>query len=58
MKRFFSCSHFALLALLFVLAVWVVGCATNDENVAERPWNSPKGWEGGIPSNLYDRERQ
>jgi len=58
MKRFPSCSHLALLALLFVLAFWVVGCATNDENIAERPWNSPKGWEGGIPSNLYDRERQ
>ncbi len=57
MKRFASYSHFALLALLGLMAVWLVGCATNDENMAERPWNSPKGWEGGVPGNLYDRER-
>ena len=48
--------------LLFVvanLAVWCSGCATTDDqkNTSERPWNSPKGWEGGVPSSLYDRQR-
>jgi len=43
-----------LLALVAVLAM--VGCATTDdpENVSARPWNSPKGWETGLPSSLTE----
>ena len=52
-------ARIVLFSLLGLIGLGLAGCATtNDENVAERPWNAPKGWEGGIPSNLYDRERQ
>ena len=39
--------------LLFLLTLVVLGnsgCATNEpENMSARPWNSPKGWENGLP---------
>ena len=40
------------------LGVWLLatGCATGEpDNQSSRPWNSPKGWEGGVPGMLYDR---
>jgi len=31
------------------------GCATADnENLSERPWNSPKTWENGMPSGINE----
>ena len=60
MKRLLSVcvSPLALSAALVGLSLWLTGCATTEqENQAERPWNSPQGWEGGIPPSLYDRER-
>jgi hypothetical protein len=43
---------------LLVLALTVLalgGCATTDsENRSERPWNSPKGWENGLPSSMTE----
>jgi len=40
-----------LLLLLFGgMLVGVSGCATNEpENDSVRPWNTPQGWEGGLP---------
>jgi hypothetical protein len=38
--------------LLGLVAAGLVGCAStdaDDDNRAERPWNRPQGWEGGIP---------
>jgi len=38
--------------LLGLMAAGGVGCASTDsqdDNRAERPWNRPQGWEGGIP---------
>lgn len=33
-----------------------VGCNTPEpDNQSSRPWNAPKGWEGGVPGMLYDR---
>lgn len=60
MKRLYfpPAARLLLLVLLCLLGSWLVGCATNEDNIAERPWNAPKGWEGGVPSDLYDRERQ
>jgi hypothetical protein len=42
--------------LLASTAVGVVGCATSEEsdNVSARPWNSPKGWENGLPSTITE----
>lgn len=52
-------SPLALAVLLAGACLWVVGCShTEHENRAERPWNTPQGWEGGIPPSLYDRERR
>ncbi len=42
---------------LVLLALGMAGCATTDadmNNHAERPWNSPKGWENGIPAGLTE----
>jgi hypothetical protein len=39
-----------LLLLLGSVLVGVSGCETNEpENASVRPWNTPQGWEGGIP---------
>lgn len=34
----------------------VSGCSTVEpDNQSSRPWNSPKGWEGGVPGFNNDR---
>jgi hypothetical protein len=45
-----------LLALvLFGAALLFTGCATTEpENLSERPWNSPRGWESGLPSSMNE----
>jgi hypothetical protein len=44
------------LLLLFATAALVTGCATTDdaENRSERPWNAPKSWENGLPSEMFE----
>jgi len=49
--------HYVLLLLLVLTALAVAGCATPSENVSERPWNTPQGWETGIPSGMYNNYR-
>ena len=46
-----------LLAAAAVLAaVLTTACNTAEpDNMSTRPWNSPKGWESGVPGMLYDR---
>jgi len=47
----------AFLLLLALAGLWLSGCATNhtdSENVSERPWNSPRGWENGLPSSMSE----
>ena len=44
-------------ALLLVVGGFLLaGCASDDEiqNASARPWNAPKGWEGGIPTSLTE----
>jgi len=46
-------------AVLLLLLAWTMlalgGCATTDsENLSERPWNSPKSWENGLPSSMTE----
>ena len=46
----------AQVLFLLVLAgvvLSITGCATDDpENTTVRPWNTPQGWESGVP--MYD----
>ncbi|HLX72721.1 MAG TPA: hypothetical protein VKV04_24125 [Verrucomicrobiae bacterium] len=46
-----------LLCVLFALLVCgAVGCAgTESGNDSVRPWDSPEGWENGIPSGMYQQ---
>lgn len=34
-----------------------LGCTTNQENISERPWNTPKSWETGLPSGMIEERR-
>ncbi len=54
MKIWLTWQGLALLAVLAVCAL--AGCASDgdSQNASARPWNSPKSWEGGIPSNLTE----
>jgi hypothetical protein len=56
MKRLVPNVQFALLLFLAAFALCLTGCATTDEgdNASERPWNSPKGWENGLPGNMME----
>jgi len=42
--------------LVFVaVTLTLLGCATTEPgNMSARPWNSPKGWEGGLPAGLME----
>ena len=45
-----------LAALAFGGLLLVSGCGTTEpDNQSSRQWNSPKGWESGVPGMLYDR---
>jgi hypothetical protein len=45
-----SASKLLLLLALGLVLVGVSGCQTDDpENISVRPWDAPKGWEGGMP---------
>ena len=55
MKRF--CPHLraSLLLLIGLGAFLLAGCAsTETDNLSARPWNSPKGWENGLPSSMTE----
>ena len=41
---------------LALVALAMSGCASPEkaDNVSERPWNAPQGWEHGIPGSLYE----
>jgi hypothetical protein len=44
-----------LLLALALATIAMAGCATAEsENVSERPWNSPKSWENGLPSSMTE----
>jgi hypothetical protein len=43
------------LLLLAAAVLTLSGCATTEsDNLTERPWNTPKGWETGLPSNINE----
>lgn len=48
-------SYWLWLLLFAAVTATLVGCASNEPgNVSARPWNSPKGWESGIPTGLTE----
>lgn len=43
-----------LLGLLLALLA-AGGCAsTEPDNLSQRPWNTPKSWETGLPSSIFE----
>lgn len=45
---------FCLLTLLG-LALVSTGCRSNeDPGVSHRPWNQPRGWENGLPQEMFE----
>jgi len=55
-KRFLLNSPSALLLLLLLTAFGLTACSTTEDsdNASVRPWNTPKGWETGLPSNMTE----
>jgi hypothetical protein len=45
--------------LLLALAGLVLGgCATTEsDNMSERPWSTPQGWENGMPGGMQNQYR-
>ena len=55
MKSIISNSRWLFLLLLVLGAMVCGGCATESENVSEKPWSTPQGWENGLPSGMFDQ---
>ncbi|MFA6543536.1 MAG: hypothetical protein WCS99_03870 [Limisphaerales bacterium] len=54
--RLLTLARCLLAVLALGSALLGAGCNTAEpDNMSTRPWNSPKGWEGGIPGMMYDR---
>jgi hypothetical protein len=50
------CSSWVLGILFALVLLGATGCATTEpDNSSVRPWNSPVGWENGIPSGMYNQ---
>jgi hypothetical protein len=50
-------SHWLSLALAALALSCISGCKTTEEDLSnsnERPWNTPKNWESGLPSSIYE----
>lgn len=45
--------HFHLLAALTLGVIFLSGCKS-DDSLTERPWNAPKSWETGLPSQMNE----
>lgn len=45
--------RFYLLAALTLVMIFSSGCKT-DDGLTERPWNAPKSWETGLPSQMNE----
>jgi hypothetical protein len=45
-----------MMAALLLACLGAFGCASNSdtENISVRPWNSPKGWEHGLPPAMLE----
>jgi hypothetical protein len=55
MKALFAVARAVIVVVLACIVLALGGCATTDsENVSERPWDSPQGWEHGLPSSMTE----
>jgi hypothetical protein len=56
MKKLGSHARFLFVLLLILAGLGLAGCATtgDSDNLSERPWDSPKGWENGLPSTMSE----
>jgi hypothetical protein len=55
MKMLIRNPRLVFLLLLGFTLVGLSGCATDEpDNMAVRPWNSPKSWENGLPSGMTE----
>lgn len=49
-RRFIS-----LLFLVLVSGLALAGCKSPDNsNMSARPWNQPRGWENGLPTQMFE----
>ncbi len=46
--------RFWILLALGSTVLGMVGCRTGGDDLSERPWNTPKSWENGLPSALTE----
>ena len=55
MKTLLSHPRSIIGLLLLAAVIGLTACASTDpENASVRPWNSPIGWENGLPSNMTE----
>jgi hypothetical protein len=55
MKIILANSRRIFLLMLFLAGLSLTGCSTTEsDNASVRPWNSPKGWENGLPSGMSE----
>lgn len=50
-------SRWLILAFTATALSCFSGCKTTEEDLSnsnERPWNTPKSWESGLPSSIYE----
>lgn len=43
-----------LLALLAALLLPACSSTSDADNLSERPWNSPRSWETGLPAGMME----
>jgi hypothetical protein len=58
MKRLVSrwLPYLTLTVFLLTLVLASSGCSTTteSENLSSRPWNTPKSWQNGMPTGMFE----
>ncbi len=58
MRGLLSDSRWVYLLLLVLAGFAFGGCASmGEDNVSERPWSAPQGWENNLPSGMFNPGR-
>jgi hypothetical protein len=59
MRALFRQRRWALLLLVVLGAIGWGGCATTaeDENLSQRPWNAPEGFDYNMPGGMFNQYR-